>query len=315
MSKIIEIKIANPNALRINFIMTRSCPYSCRYCPDTLNAGKHRHLDISNLRTFFLQFKDRQAAIQLTGGECTTHPQFKEIISLAKEVGFKVSVDSNSVRTLRFYDEVKNLVDNWCITLHPSQHTLDLEKLKLLASSSFLVVYVMMDPDYWERSLDWLEQVSKLKDLKVTPIRVMDNWAGANFVASYTRDQLEFLSNAESQWLFTEERKEEIRKTHTWLLDTESKATLEDGSTIDLDAFEIIRKKQNSFIGWNCKAGNESICIYDDGTALWGNCGIKRYENFLDINPKDLKNSVKCTLLECTCGTDIRSTKSKNKLI
>ncbi len=311
MSKIIKIRIANPKALRINYIMTTSCPYSCRYCPDTLNAGDHREINLTDLETFLLRFTNRNRAIQLTGGECTTHPQFKDIIEVSKRAGYNVSVDSNSVRTLRFYDEVKHLVDNWCITLHPSQHTLDLEKLKLLAAHSFLVVYVIMDPDYWNISLDWLEKVSQLKDLKVTPIRIMDNWSGANFEANYTQEQLDFLSKTSSRWLFTAERETELRKTHMWLADTESFATFEDGTTTSLDAFEIIRKKQNNFYGWRCEAGNESICIFDDGYTSWANCGIKKFKHYRDVYPKDLEESIICKFKECTCGTDIRSTKSQ----
>ena len=309
MPKLIKIQIKNSNALRINFIMTRSCTYSCRYCPDTLNAGQHRNLNLDELKTFLLKFKDRNGAIQITGGECTTHPQFKDVIQVARDVNFNVSVDSNSVRTYRFYDSVKHLVDNWCITLHPSQHTLDLKKLKLLAQHSFLVVYVMMDPDYWDTALDWLGQLSQMKDLKVTPIRVMDNWAGAKFEAQYTDAQLAFLATTESRWLFTKERETELRKTHMWLEDTSSTGIYDDNSSKELDAFELIRRKQNSFFGWQCNAGRESICIFDDGSAIWANCGIKKFDHYLDINPTELDTPVKCTLLECSCGTDIRGSK------
>jgi organic radical activating enzyme len=310
MRKIIDIKIANPKAFRLNFIMTRNCPYSCRYCPDTLHAGKNVKLDLTDLEEFFSRFADRARAIQLTGGECTTHPQFLDVIKLARKTGYNVSVDSNCVRTLRFYDEVKELVDNWCITLHPSQHTLDIEKLKLLSQHSFLVVYVMMDPDYWDLATDWVRQLSELKDLKLTPIRVMDNWAGANFIAKYTSEQQEYLNSAKSLWLFTTEREKKLRQTHMWLADTESVATYNDGSTSNLDAFDLIRTNTNNFYGWECSAGNESVCIYDDGTASWANCGIKSYNHFLDIYPDQLKQPVKCKFLKCTCGTDIRSSKT-----
>lgn len=309
MSKLIKIQIANPNSLRINFVMTRSCPYSCRYCPDTLNAGKHVKLNLEDLETFLLRFKNRNGAIQLTGGECTTHPQFREVIATCKKTNFNVSVDSNCVRTLRFYDSVKHLVDNWCITLHPSQHKLDTKKLELLAKNSFLVVYVMMDPDHWETSLSWLDIISQMKDLKVTPIRIMDDWGGANFKAAYTQEHLDFLSNAESKWLFTKERETELRKTHMWLADTESYAFYEDGTSGILDSFSIIRKKQNNFFGWECGVGRESICIWDNGVATWANCGIKRYDHYLDIDPEDLNQTIKCNMIECTCGTDIRGSK------
>jgi len=309
MNKIIKIEIENSNSLRINYIMTRSCPYSCRYCPDTLNAGNHKQINLDELYEFLIRFKNKDRAIQITGGECTTHPQFKDVVSIGKRAGYNISVDSNSVRTIRFYKEVKDLVDNWCITLHPSQHTLDLKKLELLAANSFLVVYVMMDPDHWNESLEWFEKVSKLKDLKVTPIRIQDNWAGAKFVATYNKEQLKFLEDAESRWLFSHEREQDLRKTHAWLADTISTATLEDGSRINLDAFEIIRKKQNNFFGWKCLAGSVSLCIYDDGSTTWANCGIKTFDHFKNVYPKDLEEELVCRFIECSCGTDVRATK------
>lgn len=311
MSKMIKIEIANPNSFRINFVMTRHCPYECNYCPPSLHTGKHTDLNLTDLETFLSRFKHRNSVIHLTGGECTTHPQFKDVIKVARKVGLKVLVDSNCVRTLRFYDEVKDLVDNWCITLHPSQHTLDLDKLKLLAQHSFLVVYVAMDPAYWEKALDWFKQVSQLVDLKVTPIRIMDNYAGADYVAAYSSEQLEILSELKSKWLFTNERETALRKTHMWLADTEAKILFDDGSSTELDTFELIRSKRNSFLGWTCSAGNESICIFEDGQAIWANCGIKRYEHFLDVFPEELSKPVKCVYLECGCGTDIRSSKEK----
>jgi len=312
MNKLIKIEIANPNALRINFVMTRSCTYECRYCPDDLHYGTHRDINLNDLKLFLSRFTDRNTAVQLTGGECTTHPQFEEVIKLIKDFNYNVLVDSNSVRTLRFYDEVKHLVDNWCITLHPSQHKLDLEKLKLLSQHSFLVIYVMMDPNYWEISLDWFDQISKLKDLKVTPIRVMNNWGGANFHANYSDEQLEYLSKAESKWLFTVERETELRKTHMWLADTESIATDTTGNRVTLDPFKMIRTGTNNFYGWQCKAGNESICIFDDGKAIWANCGIKKFNHYLELTPEIMAEPLKCNFLACSCATDIRASKSKN---
>ncbi len=309
MKKIINIKIANSNALRINFIMTSSCTYSCRYCPDNLHVGKHQEINLNELEQFLMKFSNRDRALTITGGECTTHPQFKDVIELARKAGYKICVDSNSVRTLRFYEEVKDLVDNWCITLHPSQHVLDLEKLKLLAASSFLVVYVMMDPNFWEKSLDWLDKVSQLKDLKVSPIRIMDNWAGANFNANYTQEQSEFIANLKVKNLFTEERESALRKTHMWLADTESQATYDDGTVETIDALGIIRKKQNRFFGWKCRSGYEAISIDYTGFTTWGNCGIKNFPHYRDVNAEDFKEEMICNLKECTCGTDIRTTK------
>jgi hypothetical protein len=93
-------------------------------------------------------------------------------------------------------------------------------------------------------------------------------------------------------------------------LESESYSTDENGVVSVLDPYRMIKENTNVFTGWSCNAGNDSISIYDDESADWANCGIKRYNNFLDIDPVELKQPLICTLPACTCGTDIRSAKT-----
>ena len=309
MSKIIKIHLQNDNVIRINYIMTTSCPYACRYCPDRLHLGKHKNISLNNLEIFFRRFSHRKILLTLTGGECTTHPQFIDIISLAKRLGITVSVDSNSVRTVRFYDEVKELVDCWNFTLHPSQHTLDLDKIRAVTNNSFVVVFVGMDPDHWEKSVDWYNKVCDLENIKVMPIKLMSDWGGAVCNVVYNDEHEQFMSLNRGKLTLTKDRYSELEKTHQWLLDCESYSTDTDGNVKVIDPYQMIKDNTNVFTGWSCNAGNDSISIFDDESADWANCGIKRYSNFLDIDPNELKIPLTCTMPACTCGTDIRSAK------
>ena len=58
MKKLIKIKPVNPNNIRIDYIMTTQCPYSCRYCTPTLYAGKHKKIDANTLSLFLDKFND-----------------------------------------------------------------------------------------------------------------------------------------------------------------------------------------------------------------------------------------------------------------
>jgi hypothetical protein len=309
MNKIIKIELANKKVLRITFLMTTSCTYACRYCPESLHAGIHRNIDLDKLRNFLTKFSDRKIIMILTGGECTTHPQFIDVIKLFKEYNCKLQVDSNSVRTKRFYEGVKDLVDNWNITLHPSQHKFDLDKIAFLSNYSFLVIYIAMDPLYWDTSVNWYNQARELPNVKVTPIKLINDWAGAACTLDYTSEQECWLLDNEYTLNITPERYQELSKTHSWLLDTESVITYEDNTTEKLDPLMLIKENKNIFTGYKCYAGNDSIEIYDNGTATWANCGIRRYSDYSDIDPIELKNPITCTLSSCTCSTDIRSTK------
>lgn len=309
MRKIIKIQLANDEVLRITFIITTNCPYKCRYCPDRLHNGIHKEIDLFKVKEFLNKFSNRKLIVNLSGGECTTHPQFIDLCLLLKEHNCKIQADTNSVRTKRFFEDVKHLVDNWNVTLHPSQDKLNLDKFSFLSEYSFLVVYVAMDPEYWETSVNWYSQVCNLKNIKAVPIKLIDNWGGATCQLQYTSDQEEWLQSNLSCLTLTSERYKELSDSHRWMADTESFSIYDDSSVEKMDPFELIKENKNKFKGWACYAGNDSIQIFDDGSATWANCGIIRYNDYSDINPIKLQEPVVCTYESCVCGTDIRSKK------
>ena len=309
MKKLIKIELVDDSVIRINYVMTGSCTYSCRYCPDYLNNRQHLPIDLDSLKNLFNKFSNRKIVLTLTGGECTTHPQFREVLELANELKINVAVDTNGVRTKRFYEEHKDLVGNWNFTLHPSQHTLDLTKISCLTDSSFVVVLISMDPDHWERSIDWYNQVLKLQNIKIIPIQLISNWGGADCEIQYNKEQEEFLLSNKPTLNFTDKRKEELLKSHSWLMDTDSVSYFDDGSKSIVDPFFLIKENTNVFTGWKCYSGSSAILLNPDGSVSWGNCGIKKYKNYSEIDTKELMLPVTCTLKSCDCGTDIRSTK------
>jgi len=307
MKKLIKIKPVNPNNIRIDYIMTTQCPYSCRYCTPTLYAGKHKKIDANTLSLFLDKFNDRKVIMNLTGGECTTHPQFEEIITMLYNRKIKTIVDTNGIRTRRWWKDYAHMVDNWCISLHPSQlEELDVEKIKIARDVSFVVVYVLMDPLYLDKALRWYEELSKVENIRLNAFRVLG--------VDYTPEQEEILKSMEGKWNFTAERQADLEKTHSWMMDMGSIGYYNDGSESIIDFAEILRNNEHTFKGWKCSVGNESIGIYDDGTASWARCGVKKYPNFMDIDPEELKNSIICPKEFCNCGTDIRMTKQSPEI-
>ena len=125
----------------------------------------------------------------------------------------------------------------------------------------------------------------------------------------YNEDQNNFLLDTQKEYTFTEERYKELKITHNWVLDSESFGYYDDGTVLEIDPYMMFKEGSNKFLGWECNAGNDSILINPDGSALWANCGIKSYSHFRDLDPIDLKKSIICNRLECSCGTDLRSNK------
>ena len=310
MKELVKIDLMNPKLMRFTLTLTTFCPYSCRYCPDSLHTGTNQDINLDSLKQFFNKFLNRERILIITGGECTMHPQFKDVVTLAKTLDIKVLVDTNSVRTARFYEEVAAMVDVWNVTLHPSQHQLDLEKIAVLTDSSFVVVYVMMDPDFWNIAVDWFDQLKQIQNIKIIPLRVISDWGGASCTVDYTQEELDFLSKNPFHHTFTKERENEIRQSHSWLESTDAVATYSTGETVNLDPYELLKQGTNKFTGWKCYAGNEALMINPDSSVTWANCGIKVYKNLDEVNPVELISPITCTRRSCDCGTDIRSTKA-----
>lgn len=311
MNKIIKIQLADDNLLRVTLLLTTSCTYACRYCPETLRTGKHLPIDLDKLKEFFKKFSHRKIIVLITGGEASTHPQFKETLEMLKELNLPVQVDSNAVRTSRFFNEVCHLVDIWSFTLHPSQHKLDLEKIKPLTDRSFVLVNVAMDPDHWDKSVEWYKLAGQLNNVKSIPIRL--GHRGGEELTPYTKEQDQWFLDNQYAFNFTEERKNQILKENPWIIEAGSFATYDDGSVKIVDPYMLVKEKQNIFTGWTCYAGNDSVTIYPNGQAGWANCRIKTYDHFLDLTPEEMKNPLTCTMATCDCGTDIRSTKIRNE--
>ncbi|MGL5330948.1 MAG: radical SAM/SPASM domain-containing protein [Peptostreptococcaceae bacterium] len=84
------------NPLHISIEVTDYCNFRCKHCyvsscPEKL--GKRSYEDMIKLMDKLYQ--EGVKIIELTGGECTTHPQFKEILKYATQKFSLVSIISN----------------------------------------------------------------------------------------------------------------------------------------------------------------------------------------------------------------------------
>ncbi len=307
----IKIQANDPNTFKIIWQITSACTYHCEYCPKELHEGTSKEIDLKDFEGFLDLFKDRKIVMTITGGEPTIHPQFLEIANLLKEKNVKTVVDSNLSRTLRFYQEAGPLIDNWCITLHPSQHQLDLEKIRELSRVSFVVVYVMMDPKHWDLATSWYNQLKEVKNIKLTVLKPVDNWAGASYQGEFTTEQQDFLNQVKQSLNFTKERMLEIQQQYSWLMDLGSTVTWDNNNVEPIDADSIMRQGLNRFKGWSCSAGKEVIVLDAVGQVSLATCGVTNLGHWSELNINDILEPVICPREFCNCGTDIKGSKIK----
>lgn len=309
----IPIKIISPKKLKVLWQITTACTYKCSYCPTELNQGRSHHIDLTQLGIFLDKIKDRNPVFSITGGEPTVHPQYLDVLKELKNRDFKVISDSNLSRTVRFYEEATQLVDNWCVTLHPSEHTLDLEKIKTISKNSFTVVYLMADPRHWDLVMNWFEDLKNVPRIKIIILKPLNNWSNSGwFYHDYTSEQLAFYENTSPILNFTKEEIEKLIGNYSWLHDQGSRIVWDNGLEEKLDPDQLMKRDLNKFKGWQCEVGEEVIVINPTSDISLGTCGTRHLGNWRNFDISMLQQSFTCPLEYCHCGTDIKATKFKS---
>jgi MoaA/NifB/PqqE/SkfB family radical SAM enzyme len=312
MKQLIKIKSVNDSVMRIGLLLTRACTYQCSYCPEKLHTGNNKFFDLSSFKNFLeILNNNKQLILDITGGEPTIHPQFVELIDLCNQLEIKVSVGTNASRSRRWFEEHAHLVDNWVVTLHPSQHSLDIDKIKVISKNSFLVVCIMADPRFWEICLEWKNILNTIDNIKIVMLEVMNDWSGAVYKNFYTDQQLEFLKINNTVHTFTEEKITDIENLLSYFDRFNNTAIWDDGSETTVDPYYLIKHKQNFFKDWTCFAGNQVLSIDDDGIVYWGNCRAKVLGHYSQFKIGTNEGSIICSFDRCECSTDIRAKKSK----
>lgn len=308
----IPIKIISSKKLKVIWQITNACTYKCSYCPKELNQGQSYHIDIGQLTTFLDKIKSRNPVFTFTGGEPTIHPQFLDILKELKKRNIGVISDSNLSRTTRFYQEAGELVDNWCITLHPSEHVLDIDKIKAITEKSYVMIYLMADPRHWELSMSWFEQLKNIPRIKIAVLKPLDNWSNSGwYYNNYTDEQIQFYESTRPIVNFSKDESDKILSTYNWLLDQGSNVVWSNGEKETLDTDKLMKDNLNKFKGWSCEVGEEVIVLNPTCDVGLGTCGIKNLGNWSNFDFSMLSESVICSKDYCYCGIDIKSTKTR----
>lgn len=308
----IPIKIISSKKLKVIWQITNACTYKCSYCPKELNQGQSFPIDLEQLCTFLDKIENKNPVFTFTGGEPTIHPQYLDVLKELKKRKINVISDSNLSRTNRFYQEASDLVDNWCITLHPSEHILDIDKIKILTQRSYVMIYLMADPRHWDLVMTWFKELKKVPMIKIVILKPLDNWSNSGwYYNEYTKEQLQFYESTSPIVNFTKEQTDEILLRYPWLLDQGSTVVWNNGDKELLDSDKLMKDNLNKFNGWRCEVGEEIIVINPTCDISLGTCGIKQLGNWNKFNIAMLTDPVICSKDYCHCGIDIKSTKTK----
>lgn len=121
-----RIQVLKNDTLRIK--VTNNCPFTCKFCHHEGNIHS-RNLVLNpdliyGFRRLYTELKLTQA--HLTGGEPTSYPHCRELISELKSIGYRVKMTSNGQFNS---DLIMQLKDAGLNGINFSVHTLDPQKL------------------------------------------------------------------------------------------------------------------------------------------------------------------------------------------
>jgi len=315
------------------------CNFKCRYCFEDSNSGTHRSpadldLIVDNFKYLMDHYSSTLGKTKfhffVAGGEPTLWKDlgpFIEKIKTDHDVYF--SLISNGSRTIRWWKEYAHLIDNAHLTHHIAQGDIDhiIEVADILyESGTKTTVKVLMDPLHWDQGIKDIEYMKKhskqswfIVVAEVIEQDQMSNKIAVN-VPRYSDTQLKYLKKDIKRmpgvvWFWKNRHllKDEIKK---W----DSKAYLEDGTTVKARPGTYFINGWNNFKGWNCNIGLDRIYINWAGN-ISGSCGMIPFNktdhyNILDKYFKEKFNPpmipTVCSKHGCWCSPENHVTKYKS---
>lgn len=334
----------DPKILTVTWFLGKRCNFDCSYCASYTHDNYSPHIKKERAFHFLDQLevyskeKEKHIKLCITGGEPFVHPDFLEILKYAKQKSkiTQLLVVTNGSLPLPMYQKSSEYLSNITISLHLEQpdtivhNTIDkiicLNRIK----KWFLNVNLMALPGKFKllesiidkiqsndikfvlRKIDPPNQHNKTTirkqdlpsgfDFKIeeehfsqNKIKKKNKWNKAiNYEEYYSKDELKYLDNyiPRNNW--------QNIKLHCT------------NKQLELNTDELKAKNLNTWQGWKCYIGIDSLYVQHTGEIFRGNCmqGAPIGKIGEKLNwPSD---PIVCPIKWCTCNSDMVVRKAKN---
>ena len=322
--KIIE-KIENREAI-ITWILNNVCTYSCRYCPPNLHNGTNPKYDWEEIQPFVDKLFDHYGKqfgnnirFSLSGGEPTVSRFFPELVKEINSRGGSVGITTNLTRSVRFIEDNFGYLSYAACSFHPSmaftRNDADdfIEKIKVAEKYTNVSVRVMLDPEYWDQTIEFIDRLYEEVKSNVDVVYIQDQYGGSIekiCELSYTPKQQSYIENYKNLNM----KKSTVKISSKIDKNKQRKNPIvyyENGQSEELiSPQKHINSGETRFFDYSCNIGKESLFIKYDGSIRRANCtvggsNIGTIENFKDIEWQDMSTPVRCTIGWCACGADV----------
>lgn len=315
--KIFPIKVERATPVQYKLIewkIHNVCNQDCSFCGSIHKNGSVRWLDLDKYKLHVDKLAELCDGspfwIQLTGGEPTLYPQLLELINYIKSKSAMISMISNGTRTLRWWKELleAGTLDQLFLTYHPEQ-TSDWQHISEVTnlfhdSPTEVTILITHTIDTIDQAIismnNFINTTGAIINLRAMLIPEYDIYE------KYTAEQINIIRT--STW--SQGSKRDTKRKHSSAKFNSKLKVLynTNGLAIEVDPQFLIKNKKNTFFGWDCFIGEDSMRI-DSETVYRGVCGEGNTRHLDDSNFTFTNSSIRCGLKECHCAADIVSTK------
>jgi len=334
----------DPKIITITWFLGKRCNFDCSYCSSYTHDNYSPHIKKERAFHFLDQLemysreKEKNFKLCITGGEPFVHPEFLEILKYAKEKSkiTQLLVVTNGSLPLSMYEKSSEHLSNITISLHLEQpdtivyNTIDkiicLNRIK----KWFLSVNLMALPGKFEllESIIGKLQSNKVKFVlrKIDPpnqhnkttIRKQDLPSDFNIEIEeehFSKNKIkkknkwnealnhdEYYSKEESKYL------DNFIPKNTW----QNIKLHCPNKQLELNADDLKIKNLNSWKGWKCYIGIDSLYVQHTGEIFRGNCMQGELIGKLGEQLNWPSDPIICPIKWCTCNSDMVVRKAKN---
>ena len=318
----IKIEHILPHATRVGYVDWRlgnTCNYKCSYCPPYENSGSFPWIDIdTNIKTQNIIIEgyrsmNKATSFAYTGGEPTVYKHFPQLLENGKKQGAWNWVYTNGSRTVRYWNDIKDVLDMACFSYHAEYDQVDhlIAVVDAIKNQVYISVNVVMHPHQLEKCFAFVDKFKSVHPEIVVDTKIVRVAHGEKTHPDYTADSIaKILKYKKIASVRT--KKQAIGRP--FLGKNVIMRLVEPDNEIRLiNCQEEILKGPNGyndFNGWECYIGVESLMIDFDGKVYKGYCkmdgSIGTIPNF--VVPTD-PTTCKFNGKRCTCNLDFATTK------
>jgi len=330
-----------PTVKSIAWFIGKRCNYDCSYCGPHIHDSVSPFMDIKTNLNFINRVHDHcmQNEVKMkwafTGGEPFIDPGFVpmlEHLSLLSST-YQINTITNGSLPLAVYEKTAHLVDGITFSLHLERAELEINKIidticSLAESSATLITVNLMflpgkmqqvkdiharlfaqniscvirkispPPITGDEYLPFLKKGNKRKDAVLLDSKLqLERKVAWNKISDMTKfhDTTNYYSMQEHDFFA------QTNDTPGW----NNMGVWTDDGYHEINSDFLVARQQNTFLGWICYAGVDSIHIDFDGTIYRGLCMNQGSIGHISDSLPFRSDPMTCKVKWCTCNTDI----------